>query len=423
MNTRRLAAFALCTATGVLAGPVTARAACSVTSGDFDGNGTADVRILGDAQRQNLTIEFDAASVLVQLDCNGNGVYTDPGDFTATYPDLETFDVQLKGKDTIVLVLAALRSADRKQFELTLGPGGNDVELITLGPTVLQGQSSWVFDVVGGPNDDTLRLNFGGAVNGSLVQVRGDLAAGNDHVVVAMPPGSSSNAIDLDLALGPGNNTFDVSGSGNPSGVRWNVGVEGGDAAAGSDRVGLNLRSPLVQFVGGSRVAFNANLLAGNDAFTAAEPNMFSGSEYRVRVKGGAGNDVLQSGTLATSRGSSDGLIETVFDGGAGNDVIEIEKAVEGIGTYRVRAQGGEGADVVVTSIDDADVGFGLNVLDCLSRGGRGADTVYAAILAPAGASYGPDGAALLDGGADAGDICISFGTGTVQRLACESGS
>jgi hypothetical protein len=412
----------------VLTMPAAARAACSVTSGDFDANGSIDMRFIGDAYRQNLLLDLGNGSVQVKLDCNGDGDYADPGDFDfniTTTGGLETFDIQLRGKDAITILQSASVPGDRKNLLLTLGPGGNVVEIDNFFFAPLTGQSSWVVDVVGGPNDDTLTVRLNGAVTSSLLQVRGDLGLGNDHVVLYGPATSTGGVIDFDLALGPGNNTLDLirTAGATLGAFRSTVNVDGGDVAINSDKVSVNMANPNVIFTTGSRFALNANLLAGNDAFTLNDAGCFTGSESRFRVKGGAGNDVLQAGTVLPGLYSNDGLIETVFDGGPGADILDIEKHVEGLGTYRVRAHGGDSSDIVVTSVFAEDVGFGINTLDLLARGGRGADTLYTAIFAPVATLYNPSAAALLDGGGDVNDICIFFGNGKSERFACESGS
>src|SRR5262245_34629282 len=63
-----------------LAAPGPVRAACSITQGDFDQNGGQDVRIQGDALPQRIVITDGPGSYRVQVDCNANGLFTDPGD-------------------------------------------------------------------------------------------------------------------------------------------------------------------------------------------------------------------------------------------------------------------------------------------------------------------------------------------------------
>ena len=81
--------------------PRSGQAACSVTQGDFDGNGRDDVRIVGDARHQYISIADSQASYRVQVDCNGDGDFTDAEDVDTGVRnfDIETFDVQGKGQD------------------------------------------------------------------------------------------------------------------------------------------------------------------------------------------------------------------------------------------------------------------------------------------------------------------------------------
>lgn len=60
--------------------------ACSVTTGDFDGNGTDDLRIVGDLKNQHVLItehNTGGNQTRVQVDCNGDADFTDGGDTRA----------------------------------------------------------------------------------------------------------------------------------------------------------------------------------------------------------------------------------------------------------------------------------------------------------------------------------------------------
>ena len=90
-------------ALGLLAGSPPARA-CAVTEADIDKNGSMDLRITGSAGKQNAIIEIHNTGYLVMVDCNGNGIFTNPGDIvksgTAT---IETYYVDLQGGDVVTI--------------------------------------------------------------------------------------------------------------------------------------------------------------------------------------------------------------------------------------------------------------------------------------------------------------------------------
>jgi hypothetical protein len=416
----------------ILCGAAPAHAACSVTTGDFDGNGTDDLRITGDSLRQILVMDIGAAGIHVQLDCNGDGDFTDAGDTDTTFNlGLETLAIDLKGKDVITVLQSAPAAGQRRDFVLTLGPAGNTVTFLGLAGAPASAQTSWIVDIAGGSGQDDVNISLGSSWNDSLLQVRGDLGAGDDHVTIGGVPTSTNGVIDVDLVLGNGNNSFKFAGGTAGSaytGFRWNLSAEGSNLPTNVDTVTVDMERRRLS--NDSRFTLNANLLAGNDVFTATEPNTFASGggqpEYRVHVKGGLGNDLLQVGpqyAVSQGRTSNDGLVEEVLDGGPGNDVILVESHVEGKGTTRIRLQGGDGNDSVMSSLWAEDAGFGLNNLDPITRGGRGADDVYSSVFEPGTATYQPVGASLLDGGMDPGDACVFFGNGKSDRFACELGS
>src|SRR5262249_34908260 len=112
------------------------------------------------------------------------------------------------------------------------------------------------------------------------------------------------------------------------------------------------------------------------------------------------------------------------FQGGGGNDVMTVDwsSPLQGSGSTRLRLDGGEGADLLYAAYN-LNSAVTLPNLDLLAQGGRGQDILFLSLADPSGhATYGPLGAALLDGGADE-DSCIFFGAGGYQPLSCESGS
>jgi hypothetical protein len=396
-----------------------------VTRGDFDGNGAEDLRIVGTPARQNLDLALVEPFVRLSLDCNGDGDYTDPADLRAEYPAaIETLDIQLKGRDNVVVQQGATTAGRRYSFLLSLTGGASSFAFAAPPVATTISGTSWVFDVAGSGGDDHLRFDLGGGTIGaSHFQIRGDLGGGNDRLELRLPVILLQSVLDVDVALGAGTNTLTIEGGlGRSDRSRVTIDVEGGDAARSVDTVVSGFGRAGV-FGTTGRLAVRAALRAGNDRFTAEEPRLGTSSDYRTSVAGGPGNDVLRSGRLDPNPSANDGFIEHVLHGGPGADVLAVDGHTEGAGTYRVRLDGGEQADAVLGSVHAEDVGFGLNRLDVLVRGGRGPDVVYQAVFEPGAAVYAPLGTALMDGGPDAEDDCVFFGNGQGQRFGCESGS
>ncbi len=161
-----------------LAGPAKA-IACSVIEADKDGNGTTDLRVVGDAGKQNAVIEIRQVGYLVKVDCNGNGSYTDPGDIvksgTAT---IETYSVELGGGDVISVLQTGDLLGASKNVVLALGAGGNKVTLATQGFGLLA-NSNLGIEFLGSTGAESVTLDFTGSnIVSSAVFIRGDVGAG-----------------------------------------------------------------------------------------------------------------------------------------------------------------------------------------------------------------------------------------------------
>src|SRR5262249_18176801 len=404
-----------------------ARAACSVTQGDFDGSGTQDVRIKGDSARQKIVIDDSQTSYRVRVDCNNDGDCRDAVDIeTGTLAfEIETFDVQGGGQDNITYNGLVPFSGARKNLLLTLGPSPvtwfNSVQIN--GP-VLQAGTSFAVDVLGSPGRDNVTVILPTVLD-SYVTVRGDLGAGDDYLGV-IPIQLTNSVVTTDVDLGPGSNYQDVVGFsidnstiltnslGSPSptqvdSVRW-------------QSVG--------QLTNAGRFLTNVSLLAGDDRATAlvntpATAISDSNSSIVLKIRGGAGNDTFTlndgNGGLATT---NNGLLDVGFEGGSGNDtaIVDWSGTISGNGTTRLRIDGGDGNDLLLAGLN-LDSSASTPDLGLLLSGGRGNDTIFWTVLDPSGAAaYRELGGSLALGGSDTAS-CTFFGNGVREALTCQSRS
>src|SRR5262245_13800712 len=184
----------------VLAGPAPARAACSVTQGDFDGDGLLDLRILGDTLPQHIAIVDGTSSYHVQVDCNNDGDFTDVGDIDVTGAvAIGTYDVRGGGQDRIDYshnAVAVVGAA--KDLLVSFGPvPAGKINQLSLQNLNLQGGSSLTVDVAGSAGADYLFLGSLGLANSSFI-LHGDLGAGDDNVFLGgVVAGSSSFTADV----------------------------------------------------------------------------------------------------------------------------------------------------------------------------------------------------------------------------------
>jgi hypothetical protein len=403
----------------VFAGPAPAAGApCSALVADFDQNGSSDLRLVGTSAAQILDLKFLTTATTVELDCNGDGDMTDVGDLFLSLPPatvIETVDLQLKGKDTLrVLQIAPLLVP--RNLVVTFGPGGSSFRYDVLN---LQAPGHLVLDLIGstGAEDITLGLE---QVDDTLVQVRGDLGAGNDTVRLTTPSSWEASALDLDLALGAGNNTLDVRGL-QPlyEGTRWTLDVEGGDVAANADTLLIDTYA-----LQEGTLLLRANLQAGNDSFRAWLPFFAAiSSRFVAAVKGGAGNDRIWvtppvgQPYLDFSEG---GRIDVVLEGGPGTDTLgaEVWKSDGSTGSCRAWLLGGDQSDALVSNARVEGAG---GTFDLLVHGGRGADLLYTGVVDdPAGGAMNFSPARPLLYGGDEDDDCVDFGDDVVNKLSCE---
>lgn len=202
---------------------------CTFKIVDLDGNHTPDLQIIGDKLNQKLTIidDPDANRFTISLDCNGNNLFTDPGDLNG------------------VVFASAFQIID-----VRLGGGDDRFEYHSISP----------YNAPLGSDRD-LRVDLGSGNDLATVTMDGDVTAGSD--------------VEMKLTLGPGANTLNATLNGSPEvadpqrldvvsdGGRLAMNIQGGDDAKGADLVSVNLNGRVLDGV----LDVSAALLAGNDQF------------------------------------------------------------------------------------------------------------------------------------------------------------
>jgi hypothetical protein len=423
--------WAMATAvTVLLAAAPHVRAACSLTQGDFDGNGSLDVRIRGDAGRQVLRIEEAGEAFAVGLSCNGDEDFDDPTDIRLEFAlgPVETYDIQLGGRDVISYFFEKEErtASETKNLALTLGPGGNT---ITLEFFTGLNHSSFTVDLQGGTGADVVTIDQLLAGNAALI-LRGDLGAGDDTLEIKDSPELVANVggagrtmlMNLDLGLGRNRATLPAFSLDNSFA---SFDLEGGDAPTGADTVRLVVPEAGVVLKQGGRYFFDAALRKGDDAFgldqvPAATPGVSvstdATSEAHIHVDGGEGNDAMAT---VLERSVHEGVFDLRLSGGLGTDFISVDwNELGGTGTGALRLDGGDGNDTVIASVDT--VSAATLLADLLESGGRGADTVYQGFIAAPNVRFPVGGSTVLDGGRDAPDACFIFASDRISTTDCE---
>jgi hypothetical protein len=431
-----LATFGLTPAI-VLGVATVAAAVCTVTIDDFDGNGSSDLRVVGDGAGSILTIR-DHPGIINQafifLDCDGDGVM-DPGDLDGGvgHPGgFEVVDLQLGGGDdrvTIEVPEGALYTDKNRNFVVDLGPGKNRFRFDHPGAddfAFTAENSRITIDVRGGSGADNVGFRFNGAIASTIV-LRADLAGGPDVVsldtsfIARYEVGS---IVNIEFQMGAGSDRVNYQPTADPvDGSVYRVRIVGDD---GADVVNGGIFSLIGD---NASLLFSVDLGAGDDRLTLSPPPLVDDlGTVHVDVAGGDGHDVLS--IAPTSPGWTSrlgGRVEMFVHGNDGNDQITVNMSPdigsETSGLIRVHADGGAGNDRVFAAVD-AMVGS-TGKYDFLLRGGVGTDflqlTVLNHVSNPNGPStYPPAGAALMDGGVGT-DECKVVGNPLVWKQNCES--
>src|SRR5262245_37441730 len=177
--------------------------ACGAPKGDFDHNGTTDIRLVGDAARQNAIIQLHSGGYDIKIDCDGNGNYTGPTDIHVSGTDeIESYIIALGGNDTVTIVQTADMAGVSKDIVALLTGGTNKLIFKSQG-FAINGNSSLTFEVSGAAGADTFALDFSGSdVSQSLILARGILGSGANNGSVVGPAHLTDSVLDVNVDLG-----------------------------------------------------------------------------------------------------------------------------------------------------------------------------------------------------------------------------
>jgi hypothetical protein len=425
----------------VLALPAVAgAAACSVTAGDLDGNGTTDLQIVGNAARQKLVLEVDPVgapgTTKVWLDCNYNGVTPNYADSPAlgdvngvSYVGSFDFnDIRLGGADDITIKFFTDWTGAAHTFQLTLGYGNNAVTIDGAGVT-LRAQSRLLVNIGCYTQNDVIKVTAP-ALDASGFVLRTDFSSGIDSLALGLSGDLTNGAmLDSDSVSGLGSHAVSFAQNGKSivaSTVLLNV--EGADNA---DNVTTTLDGVIDA---ASRVSIGADLAAGTDTFTAnfalTSFRLLNGSELLFDVAGGYGNDIIKFTRNGTSGGATtinSGRLDIRADGGGNDDLMVVDLAGGGLqmngGAVALRLNGGGGNDTITVALE-AEAGSTNPLFDVAVLGGTGGDKLTVSVLNASAfdtaANYGPQGMVLLDGGYGTTDVCVpATTTGFIHVRNC----
>jgi len=172
---------------------------------------------------------------------------------------------------------------------------------------------------------------------------------------------------NLQFDLGEGQDQLDFSlGEGEMGGSLFIVASGGG----GNDRLGFGGVDPCFMPDSQTRIALSGD--GGDDQIDVLLDDPEIEGLFDLAVRGGAGNDVLNSFIVPCLR--PEGWANLLFDGEAGNDRVMALLAAEDdddTGALDVRVLGGGGDDDLTLSIADFDE---LSFYSALVDGGRGID-------------------------------------------------
>ncbi len=328
----------------------------TVAVGHFTGHNADDIHITGADNGQHIVITEDPLhnSTTVQIDANGNGLFTGPGDFNQTFPELfGQIKVNVKGGtgDTVDYHLASDLSAANRDFRLRLGTGANTFNFDAQGHAITN-NTLLTFEV-SSKNNSAQNINFSfGAIDNSEVDTGVALGSGAHNVKLNYDgPIQNNSLVNTDVLLGNGNHNVAVNLVGNISASSVHIKTTGGDDAAGHDNVAYYVGAAVSN---DSLLDIGMTLGKGDDtgAINVSQSGFaaFDTSRVFFTIDGGDGNDTITYGSVGTGTAIPvEGLVDALLIGGRGDDTINVNfpatNAIDLTGTFRLEADGNSGND------------------------------------------------------------------------------
>ena len=399
----------------------------TVAIGNIGGHAGETLNISGPDSGQHVVITEDAAHnrTTVQVDANGDGVYTGPGDYSRTFGELfGRINVKLQsgsGNTVDYLLASDMTGADR-DFRIKLGRGTNFFNFDTQGHSISD-NTLLTFAVSSKNNSASEKVSFNfDTIDNSEVDFGIKLGSGTHNVnAVFNGPIQNNSLVQGDLKFGYGLESTIVDLRGNISNSSVHINTTGGDDVRGHDSV--------TYLVGG--VVSNGSLLdlgmaLRNGADTGQVIVSQSGfasldtSEVYFTIDGGEGNDTITYGSDHTAGTIAvDGLVDALLYGANGDDKINVDfpqtAALDLTGTFRVEAHGDSGNDTFRATLSNTATSDGS--YDVLLLGGSGNDAFTLINNDPTGtgALYDYFGFDLVDGGSGF-DVATLTGVGIDTR-------
>ncbi|MBL8693391.1 MAG: hypothetical protein JNJ88_04775 [Planctomycetes bacterium] len=411
----------------------------AVNTGDFDNNGTTDVRVVGTSGIDRIQIDdnLTTGAVTISVDANGDGDFLDPGDVNAnSVGNVETIEV-LAGNGNDVVTYQVTGAGTRNRRIVIDGGGGNDTITGTGSAATLQ-LGGYTIDAIGGAGNDILNWAAPGNDN-ALYAFKWNAGVGNDTGSVTLFSSVFGGTVEIEGTLGTGTNQFTVEIGGNvglssePTDLR--IRCEGGKQ---TDTVVVRYTNNLNS---ASMALVDVNLGAGNDVFRAefdhstfdlqgAAANVIP--RFRIHAAGGDGNDNLSVSNEIFGQASTgvvllEGILDIDLEGGLGNDELSVSLGDQDLDAFTaagfragvvLRMAGGEGNDTLNAAWSFANGSTGI--LDAAMFGGLGNDTFNVNVTKPVGVTLYPLVQWIVDGGAGT-DTFIPNGNVTFARRAIEN--
>lgn len=399
----------------------------TVTVGHFTGHSNDDIHIKDTDSGQHVVVTEDGVNrqTTVQVDANNDGIFNGEGDFSQTFNEL-FFQINVNMKkgtnNTVDYLLSNGMSAANRDVVVKLGNGANTFNFNSQGHAITN-NSLLTFEVLSKDNaSQNVNLTFD-TIDNSEVDPTVLLGSGAHNVNLTFNgPIQNNSLVQADVELGDGTHNVAVNLFGNIANSEVHVNTLGGDDSRGHDTVRY--------FVGGnvssdSLVDLSMTLRDGNDTgqILVSQTNfaVLDTSHVYFTIDGGKGNDTINygsdgnSGTIAV-----DGLVDALLIGGSGNDTIHTTfataNAIDLTGTFRVEADGNNGADIITTTLSNTVTSNGS--YDVLIYGGNDNDVIALTNNDPLGGAsglYDYFGYNLVDGGSG-NDVATIFGVGIIER-------
>jgi hypothetical protein len=302
--------------------------------GDFDHDGSADLKVRGSSSKEHVVITQDpaAGTTTLWLDQDTNNAQNSKDVFKTFDTPFGTIDVDLSsGDDNLEFYAVSAWEASALSLDFGLGSGNDKLTVDASGGDeggggVFGSSLHCDFDLSSGNDTASIKM---GAVDNGVFRLNLDAGSGSDTVGLQMLGDVATALADIDIGLGTGKNKLDVNSLATISGGgNFFLDIRGGSSSSESDQVTTHFTND----VENARLLVSAILQGGNDTFT----NTFDLQDWdvhqlgyvRFAIDGGDGNDnlaVTRGGTTGAADIDPGGIVEVRLAGGNGNDKLNLD--------------------------------------------------------------------------------------------------